>query len=220
MQAAGTIGTGVITARIRNQPTVFSDPVIISTAKLKPGVETLSDAQVVFPFPNVPSNVDLKGFKPDETSFGTQTMIGGFAEGEIAALYENVGGAFRYGVVLRGAAPSDDKLLVGAGGAEIAGRVIKSQTRGNFVLVQLELPSLTEVFDEYSFKIDSAKLGRQGTLRQFKGQIKQKAQNRQAAGSANEGLWDCTASAGVQFVGSSNPPSRLASTQFGMRFSR
>ena len=158
--AQTNVGYAQIVARSKTQiPSVLSTTVAVTIAGIKPGVQLLSDEQIVFPSDRASLSLDSirKIIKSEAKS---QIKIGTFTGEEIAPLLEireelTSSSSFdiKYPVILRGKPPAIGSLVLSSEGARIMGKVLQVQTRGQFSLIQVELVPLLEVFKDLS--IDS-----------------------------------------------------------------
>ncbi|MET0403023.1 MAG: hypothetical protein ABW123_11500, partial [Cystobacter sp.] len=191
-RAHGKVGSATLMVRTRGQPGLTSNPVTAVAATLKPGVETVEDARVVFPPPAASRGLERGEALPDISVVDAtgHVRIGSFSDEEVLALYKPSRDAsgkparLRIPVVLRGAAPTMGTLLFAREGAMIQGRVVHAEQRGGFSLLQLELVDLAAFFTDLRFRFDSRAL-------QEAGFIEQTASSRLRQGLSEKELIDC-----------------------------
>ena len=157
-------GSAMVAVRSTNRPNVVGDMATISIATIKPGVRTYTDSAFLFPPPNpVPNRPVAALYLPAGIAANTSPQnIGGFTEQEIMAQYEIVGDysqgdevtSIKYAAIINGTAPTVGTILTGVESTAVMGRVTRTIQRGNVALLQVELLSLAEVFDDLAFSYD------------------------------------------------------------------
>jgi alpha-tubulin suppressor-like RCC1 family protein len=156
MTSKTAIGSAFVTAR-NASGSLIANPAAITTATPKPDVVILPDSSVLFP-PIGVSNATL-------TAGVNVNGVASFTGAELAAYLEvPTPSTAKYPVVLRGTAPTVGSLVVSGEGSSVFGRVIQTQTRGAYSLVQLQLVPFPEAFSALELKANSTELQAQGLL--------------------------------------------------------
>ena len=157
-----TIGMALIVVRSRNRPEIPAVIASISTVQVAAGVRLVADDELIFPptnpIPNRPISVieDLKVGKP----------VAGFTAAEVMGMFDTINNIgfpdqtkpFRYAVIVRGAAPAVNSLIVASESAPVIGRVLKVIERNGVSLLQVQVLDLAQVFQAINFEFSSEKL--------------------------------------------------------------
>jgi alpha-tubulin suppressor-like RCC1 family protein len=150
------VGSAFVSARTTNGA-LIANPAAITIATPKPDVVILPDSAVLFPPVNSINVTTVASINANG--------VASFTGDELAAYLEApTPFTAKYPVVLRGTAPTVGSLVVSGEGSSIFGRVLQTQTRGAYSLVQLQLVPFPEAFSALELKANSRDLQAQGLL--------------------------------------------------------
>lgn len=149
-KASAKIGTAVVTARLKNDPTITTAPAFLSRVTVAPGTRLLPDADILIS--TAPNSLVAI---PEVTDPTGTPGVAGFTRDEIKAFLTVVDGNLRVPAILRRTDLQIGALLTASQSGHLAGRITNQIVRGNRVLVQLESVSADELFGDFAFDLDS-----------------------------------------------------------------
>ncbi len=166
------LGTIPVIVRSRSDANVYSALVMVTVATIKPEVQVLHNAQIVYPVGNPIPNRD-NSFPIDDQG---NTIVGAFTGDEVVDVYDVTlpdesdgvlrGPDLSYPVVLQGVAPAVGQLIVADESAPVMGKVTQIVAeREGYVLLKVEQTSFDDIFSALAFSFDSIAMIESGLLR-------------------------------------------------------